>query len=382
MKNIPTIIDIECTGATNGTKGNPFSVPNRAVLIGIREKSVNTILNQPSFSDCESLLKNKFLVGFNIKFDLHWISRYVKLEPKHIWDCQYAEYCIQRQQVPYISLDDCLVKYGYPLKLDIVASEYWNKGLDTDEVPYDILKEYLEGDLQRTQWVYEAQLNYLADKPDLYRLICLGNNDLINTYYMEQSGIVYDQTSSIIEGNRLLDRITEIDSILDSHLPNSTRVNWNSNDHISAVLYGGVIKERYRESYEQTLKSGIVKQKERWSIREVELPALVSPLKGTEVLKQGYYQVNEDTLIKLRNKATKKAKQIVDLLLERAKLEKAVSSYYHGLPKLIETMKWPDNVIHGQLNHAITRTGRIASKSPNQQNFPEEIGKFCTSRYT
>lgn len=384
--NEPTFFDVETTGATNGTKGNPFSRHNRLVLGGFHYLDGTF----HSFTETQTVeaFRNKrssFLVGVNIKFDLHWLSRYMDVAdifPISIWDCQYAQYCIWRQQVPWISLDDCLTAYGFPLKLDVVKTEYWDKGIDTDQVPFDILWDYLKGDLERTKWVYQSQLNYLADKPDLYKLILMGMEDILTTFLMENNGIRYDYEGSIQGGTEKLKRIEEIDQHLNALVCSPTTINWASNAHISAVLFGGVVKEKYRERYQLELKSGQIKEKERWSIREVPFPALMKPLKGTETKHKGVYQVGEDVLIKLSTKGTKKTKKIIDLLLERTKLETAVSRYYFGLPQLMDQMNWGQKYLYGNLNHAITKTGRIASNKPNRQNFPEDIGQYCVSRFS
>lgn len=374
------IIDVETTGAANGTKGNPFSASNNLVLSGIKLGTVCYLVQGNPKIEFDNIPKDYRMVGTNIKFDLHWLRRYGIALPKLIWDCQYAQYCIERQKQSYISLDHCLEFYGYPPKLDVVRTEYWDKGIDTDEVPLDILREYLEADLIKTEQVYKAQLNYLADKPELYRLILLGMKDILITCEMEWNGLYYNVEASLLKGRETTYEIEQIDSEL-SGFVDGVSLNFNSNDHLSAFLYGGTINEKYREVYYQTLKSGEVKRKERWSIRQIQLPTIVKPIKGSEVLKQGFYAVNEDTLIKCAAKANKKGKQIIELLLKRAKLEKLQSSYFEGIPKLYYEMGWVNNILHGTLNHGITRTSRIASSKPNQQNIPDEARVFLQTRF-
>ena len=73
--------------------------------------------------------------------------------------------------------------------------------------------------------------------------------------------------------------------------------------------------------------------------------------------------------------------ELLNILLTRATLEKRRSTYYIGLTKLIDTMKWKHNTIHGQLNQCVAKTGRLSSSKPNLQNFDGEIKTLFTTRY-
>ena len=370
-----TVLDIETTGATNGTKGNPYNVFNRVVLYGTLKSSGNIQIRSDG---CPEILG--VLVGVNCKFDLAWRRRNGGTLPTRIWDCQYAQFCILRQQVPWLSLNDCLKYYGYPPKLDVVKTEYWDKGIDTDQIPLSILKEYLEYDLVGTEKVYKAQLNYLQDKPQLMKLILLGMEDILYTFEMEWNGLHYDLKLSFQKSNEIQQRISEIDQdLLD--LAGDYPINWASNDHLSAILFGGTVKEPYREEYTRTLKSGEIKNKARWSVRKIQLPSLIKPKKKWAVKKEGYYSTNEETLIEAKKNATKKAIKIIDLLLERSKLEKLDSSYFTGIPKLYHGYNWKQALLHGQFNHCITRTGRISSQKPNLQNIADQVRECLSSRF-
>lgn len=385
----PIFFDVETTGATNDTYGHPFDPRNKLVMVGLR--TLNTSFcssiefnSQPygeTLRDIDnSFRRGELFVGFNIKFDLHWVRRYGILPPVKIWDCQYAQYCIWRQKRAFPSLDQSLEYWGFPLKLDVVKTEYWDKGIDTDQVDPEVLTEYLQGDLLRTQWVFEAQMKYLEDKPELYKLIVLGNADLLVTQEMEWNGFYYDNAASIKKGQELEAEIADIDVRL-SDLFHPVPCDWNSNDFVSAALYGGIVKETYRERYKRVLKSGEIKLKERWSVREHQLPTLVEPLKGTGLAKEGYYSTDEDTLTKVAVKGNKKVKTIIESLLHRSKIEKLKSTYYLGLPKLYESKCWTNDVYHPQLNSCVTRTGRIASQKPNEQNIPDEVRQLIISSY-
>jgi len=162
-------------------------------------------------------------------------------------------------------------------------------------------------------------------------------------------------------------------------------INWNSGDHLSAVLYGGVVRYDVRETYTVVLKSGAHKTKEHWITKDIVFDQLVAPLEKTELKpkKSGdgrvYFKTDEGTLLKL--KASGKAKEIIKLILARSKLDKKVGTYYEGIPSLYEKMGWQDGLIHGQLHHCVARTGRLSSSSPNLQNIEDAVRLCIITRF-
>jgi DNA polymerase I-like protein with 3'-5' exonuclease and polymerase domains len=269
--------------------------------------------------------------------------------------------------------------YGLGTKLDVVASQYWDLGIDTPDIPREILEEYLSGDLTLTEQVYLKQVEELESRPELKRLVSLHNQDLLVLEEMEYNGLLYDSVKSEELACELEERIRNLDTILYQY-HNCDSFNPNSNDHLSCLLYGGALNLRRREViglFKTGAKAGEVKEK--WIDYQLELPRLVKPLKGSELAKEGYWSTDEQTLRNLNG--SRKSKEVIELLLTRAELEKRVSTYYRGLLKLSETMKWKEHHIHGQLNQCVARTGRLSSSRPNLQNFDGEIKGLFYSRY-
>ena len=117
------------------------------------------------------------LVGFNIKFDLHWLQRYgIDFKTKRVWDCQLVQFIIMNQSNPYPSLNGTAEYYELGTKLDEVKENYWKNGIDTDKIPYDILDEYLKQDVELTYSVFIEQHDLTQGKE---RLISLHNQDLL-----------------------------------------------------------------------------------------------------------------------------------------------------------------------------------------------------------
>ncbi|MBO8692811.1 hypothetical protein INO60_14145, partial [Staphylococcus aureus] len=80
-----------------------------------------------------------------------------------VWDCQLAEFILNNQRGAFGSLDAALETYGIPLKKDKVK-EYWDAGIDTTEIPVEILEEYNKYDVQATLELYNMQQQLMTDK--------------------------------------------------------------------------------------------------------------------------------------------------------------------------------------------------------------------------
>jgi DNA polymerase I-like protein with 3'-5' exonuclease and polymerase domains len=207
----------------------------------------------------------------------------------------------------------------------------------------------------------------------LKTLVKIANQDLLVLQEMEWNGFKYDLEKSKRLGDELLERAKGIDRALRDYFP-SVPVNWSSPEHISACLYGGVIKVNVREPYEFRYKDGRVKIKERKVVKEYILPRLVEPVEGSALAKEGYWSTAQDVLSELY--AAKRAKKIIALLTELSLIETKVSRYYHGIPKKYEEMGWQGDIIHGQLNQCVAKTSRLSSTAPNMQNMDGEA-KVC-----
>ena len=379
------VIDVE---TTISNKGNPFDETNKLCYIGLLNSSSHIYNieydNEPYGNKLNEVQKeiddSEILVGFNIKFDLHWIRKYrLNFMDKRIWDCQLVHFILTGQQNPYPSLNSVAEYYGLGSKLDVVATEYWANKIDTPNIPKDILENYLEQDLNLTKQIYFKQLEELKQNPSLIKLISLHNQDLLVVQEMEFNGLLFNEEKSNVLAEETEQHVDKLDNFL-FQFHNCPGFNPSSNDHLSAFLYGGFISLRRRVAcgvFKTGSKSGQVK--ERWEEYQVEFPRLFTPLKGSELQKEGFWSTDEATLKSL--KGSWKAREAREILLFRSTLEKRLTTYYRGLTNLIKEMNWETNVLHGQLNQCVARTGRLSSSKPNLQNFDGEIKQLFGSRY-
>lgn len=330
----------------------------------------------------EILNSATLLIGFNIKFDLAWARREFGFIPKfgtRIYDPQYAEYLFSNQTWRFPDLRTACIKRNVQAKMDHIKENYWDKGIDTDQIPMEELIEYCEGDVESTYQLYEAQMKlFQTEYQHLYRLFRLHMLDLPVLLEMEWNGLKYNHQRSLELANEYDEQIKNIETKLNNAV--DFEVNWNSSNEKSAILYGGTISRDIQVPighFKTGARAGQVKYKK--VERLTEFPQLVKPL---TTYKDG--QKVDDTSTAepvLRSlKPNKFARHIIDLILERAKLEKMNGTYLKGLPKKLVDMGWGD-ILHPSYNQCVTVTGRVASSAPNGQNIPPVGKRLCESRF-
>lgn len=372
------IFDVETTISNHG---NAFDQTNKLICVGLKWVNGNQNIIWKDFDGIQNAIDiSDVIVGFNIKFDLHWLKKIgIDFSGKKIWDCQLAEFLLEDQLNPYNSLDDAAAKYGLGQKIDVIKLDYWEKGIDTDAIPRPLLSDYLKQDLLLTEQVYLNQRELFKTKEKLYNLFKLQCMDLLVLQEMEYNGILFETEKALeyaknleAEANSLYARMV----LLVGNVP----FNLNSNDHVSAILYGGdiIIPSRIPIGFYKTgVKNGQVRYKIENKV--YTLPKLVEPLKRSESKKGGTWKVNNDVLRSL--KPNKKAKEILDILNRHGEIEKLRGTYLLGYTKLIETMHWPKDTLYGTLNQCMAVTGRLSSSRPNLQNCDPVTKTFMRSRY-
>lgn len=398
------ILDVETTIKANGS---PFHRGNKLCYVGLKNHDRSILYdieygNDPygeKLKEIKQLIEScDLLVGFNIKFDLHWIRRYCdNIRFPRVWDCQLGVFLLGSQSVAYPSLDSACTSNGILGKLRNIAAEYWENGIDTTEVPRDELEEYLTQDLISTEQLYLKQYDELCLN-QLFRLQCM---DLLVLEEMEHNGMRYNKEGSILRAESLNEEISNIDKQL-RDVVDREWINWNSSDHVSAILYGGSVPVPATIPTERVLKSGEIKHGTKKGFKQEVMERLVDPDPKSETLptkgwsnyrleaenakramegKQPYeriFSISKDTLRSLKAKG--KAKSIIDLLLRRSEMEKLLSTYLRGIPKAMEELG-NEKYVHGQFNQCVARTGRLSSSAPNLQNIARDIKQLFITRY-
>jgi len=369
MKNVLTF-DYE---TTTWSKGSPYDHRNWLVTSGwlLNDEYVETTnpkVVQELFDAAE------WFVSFNAKFELAWTRRHYKIHKPvmNLWDVQIAHFIITCQQHKYPSLNDVLSYYNLPLKVDKVK-EYWEQGLNTQEIPKEVLSEYQEWDVRGTYECFKRQWEHPKNR--LIRQDCW---DTLVLSEMEYNGMLYDLEGSRKHAEEIDKQVLQIEAELND-LTQVEGINWGSNQHLSAVLFGGQVKYEVKEDYLFTYKDPKKPpvMKTRKVEKVIEMPRLCTPKRATA--KPGVWKVDEDTLSTLR--ATGKAKKIIELVSKKSKLDKINGTYLKGIVNRYEESGWTDSLIHGNLNQVSVVTGRLSSDKPNLQNVTPDVKMHFKSRY-
>jgi DNA polymerase I-like protein with 3'-5' exonuclease and polymerase domains len=377
-------------------KGNPFTHGNFLVSFGWGFLDSDhlgfTYYRDADFlsSFTAALAEAEVIVGVNIKFDIHWLRKYNIVIPEHVrvWDCSIAEFILSGQKSVLPSMDKMCDLYGLPNKQGGLE-EYWNAGISTEDIPYDIVKGYQLGDIERTKQIFKAQQadTRLHKTPNLEKLIYLDGDDLLVLQDMEYNGIKYDISNSISKAEVLEEEARTHTSFL-LGLSADPSINFGSPDQLSAFLFGGEYEVTTTELQTMVYKSGPRKGEEYTRnvtterIR-IKHTGYFNPPVGSELAKstaeRPVYSTADGVLSQLRC-VSKFQRRIIESLQRLTEIEKLTGTYLRKLPKLIEDMKWGE-YLHGQFNQTIAATGRLSSSKPNMQNSPPISDQMLITRW-
>lgn len=378
------VLDLE-TGVDNigdeaigKMKASPFYTKNEVVLSGATSSDPTKcgvhILEGPCRHPPNM---GEILVGHNLKFDLlyqmrddaweEWLGHPTSI----IWCTQLAEYLIRGQVPKFPSLDQCSAKYGGTQKDDLIKG-FWDCGVRTQDIPMELLSDYLEDDVLNTECVYLQQY-CLADKLGMLPLIQSQMRALKATTAMEWNGMAFDKGLALDFAHKLAPKLERATfNVLDLfHATGMVGANPQSSAHVATYLFGGdyshLVKEEMLDAdgfvirYKSGPREGEIRYKN--VLREVTVPAHST---GTPAFTpSGRYKTDDDTLSKLPSNP------LIDSVIKIRGIQKDISTYYQGYSELA----WPDHtlparvgVIHPSFNHCNTNTGRLSSSSPNLQN--------------
>ena len=392
------VVDTENTLRNKGEEsvGNfaasPFHPSNQIVYTGFKVEGANTVdilkYSLDGFDDAfNPAVTDDIIVGHNIGHDLqYFILRQSEkaargmldwLKKGRIWDTMIAEYILSGQQHKMWSLDKCSGKYGGTLKNDRIK-QYWNDGVETEDIPDDELREYLEYDVENTETVFLRQLQEAVDM-DMLPLIWDMMDARLATIMMEIDGMHFDRDAAHREICSLEISVMSVKgrvqqfilSFYPSDYFNEYQKLNISQKVLHPIFFGGDVEYFVKESggvYKGGQKKGQPKLKKvSKTVTFDEFPIDITA--GLTKGKNGMYSLDEKALRSINSKliAGSKAQGFVEDLLTLRELEKDLQ-----MLKSFDSLVWHDSKIHAQYNHAITETGRLSCANPNLQQVPRE----------
>lgn len=379
------VIDLETSIKNRGedavgtNKASPFFDDNQIVMTGLKGFSDDEV------EICLTLItvgSYKVLVGHNIKFDLLYMYKYSPRVKEAIdsgfatvWDTQLVQYLLEGQTKTFPSLDYTAEKYGGTLKDDRIKA-FWEENIDTEEIPEDMLEEYLKEDVRNTELVYLAQLKEVKRR-GMMPLVESQMQALLATTEMEWNGMYFDREIAATEMLRLIDEMSVLEretiatmsTVID---PKIVEINPYSNDQLSVAMFGGSLpyKEELEEldEYSQPVRFKSGARKGQIKTKKIDLfyttPGFsFNKTATTPLKKKGFYATNDKVLKKLST-IHRGANDFITMLLDLRRVKKDLTTYYQGYSNLV----WPDGRIHGSIHHCSTVTGRLSSSQPNLQN--------------
>jgi DNA polymerase I-like protein with 3'-5' exonuclease and polymerase domains len=231
------------------------------------------------------------LVAHNAKFELLYEKRF-SAESLHaffkrggrIWCTQYAEYLLRGQQQRYqmVAMDDIIESYGGRKKIDGIKA-LWEAGVQTSDIDRDLLADYLigteaegrnSGDIGNTELIYLGQIGEAASL-NMTEAIKVRMDGLCSTSEMEFNGIKVDTAVAAEDLKRLMAEQAAAGQELEQYiqgLPDGLTFNWNSNVHVSCLIFGGTVRYQKQDVYmdEETGQLARKKATERWPLFDGE----------------------------------------------------------------------------------------------------------------
>jgi DNA polymerase I len=359
-------LDIETDGL------DPFI--NKIILLQIKFDTETFIfdvrnLHSGVISIVLRYIKDKLILGHNIKLDLKFLKRYFNFEPTNVYDTMITEVLINNGLASqYFSLKELVQKYcNISLDKDIRDNFINNYSV---EITQELLN-YSALDVEYLSKIKDIQVEKIRDQKQL-KVLELESKLIPVIVDMEINGIGLNSEEWINISNKVrleVERIKlEIKNDIISEI--SKRAIKNCLEIANLIC----IPVKSKKLTDQLESSSDLEEIKSWLLENInlnstkQLPAILREIYKVQILgPKGYYPLpntNEKVLNKISNEYP-----IINKILNYREQSKSLSTYGE---KFLEHINPITEKIHCEYNQVGAASGRFSSSRPNMQNIKRE----------
>lgn len=201
------------------------------------------------------------IVAHNLAYECSWWLNFAREEFEaflkrggRVFDTMHGEYIASDFQNLYPSLDETAPKYGGSHKVDGVKL-LWQQGVLTKDIDPVLLHEYLtghNGDIVNTALCFYGQCAVFAERNQM-AMVWERMDAVLALAYCEFNGVYVDMPTARANQKEQEDAIAALKQTLQGflpELPEGFEFNWNSGYHMSALVYGGMVKYKCKVPYD------------------------------------------------------------------------------------------------------------------------------------
>lgn len=331
----------------------------------------------------DTIYDYKYIVGQNVKFDMLWCLHRKGVDKFLDWVAAggqlvctaFSHYKLSGHidSGKLSKLDRLAPLYGGYHKVDEIKA-LWDQGVQTRDIHRDLLNYYLTYDVYNTYLIYQ-KTEEVINGNKLATMFKHQRGFMCLTLLYEYYGIyVNKERATSLHNTTLCERDTlrkEVDILLEKAYPDTwQKLDIDSPQHLSAAVYGGVVKERVRipkpsKTGETHYKGGEKAGQLRtvWGIAEINFSGMgiILEEKRIPTATPGVYSVSHSVFSWYMDHpfiaAISKYRKCCKLL-----------SMYLAPDSMIMTSIHPDECIRSSFGHSLVATGRLSSSSPPLQN--------------
>lgn len=291
--------------------------PDGTVVVGevgsVRYESREEFLAAPASQWLPIQPDTWLIVAHNLAYECSWWLSFAREEFEaflkrggRVFDTMQGEYIASDFQDLYPSLDETAPKYGGSHKVDGVKL-LWQQGVLTKDIDPVLLHEYLtgpQGDVVNTGLCFYGQCQVFAERNQM-AMVWERMDAVLSLAYCEFNGVYVDMPTARANQKEQEDAIAVLKQALQEflpELPEGFEFNWNSGYHMSALVYGGMVKYKCKVPYDppkyvkKEVQDGVYK-----SGRNKGLPKMVKVDTEEQMLKWGERLYKFEGLVRIQD---------------------------------------------------------------------------------